>query len=112
MVQEIMYGSMPCGLASTWNQIAPKFFRHFLFSSKKILPYELSHGIFLDFSDFKPEIIRPEKFQSKNFCDFQLSTGKFSGKKNFAAKKSPGFPIPVPGQYRRIYDGGASQLPN
>jgi len=48
----------------------PKNFRHFGFFSKKIWPYKLSSGIFLDFPDFKPEKIRPENFQSKNFSGF------------------------------------------
>ena len=82
-------------------QIAPNFFRQFWFSS----------GTFLELSDFKPKKIRPEKFQSKIFYDFQLSTGKFSGFSNFAAKKSPDFPVPVPGPCCRIHDGDASQLP-
>jgi hypothetical protein len=59
--------------------LLPKFFRQSEFLSGKIWPYKLSSGIFLDFSDFEPEKIRPEKFHANFFCDFQLSTGKFSG---------------------------------
>jgi hypothetical protein len=62
----------------------------------------------LDFSDFEPGKIWPKKFHANFFYDFQLSTGKFSGKKNFAAKKSPGFSIPVPDPYHRIYAGEVS----
>ena len=64
----------------------------------------------MDFSDFEPEKIWPGNFHSKNFCDFQLSHPKFSGKKNFAAKKSTRFLILVPGLYRRIYDGSQRTL--
>jgi hypothetical protein len=87
---------------------APKFFRQFCFSSGKIRAYELSPGIFLDFSDFEPKKIRPEKFQSNFFFFFQLSTGKFFGFSTFATKKSPGFSIPVPGPYCWIYAGEVS----
>ena len=36
----------------------------------------------------------------------------FSGFSNFAAKKSPGFPVPVPGPGCMIHDGDVSQLLN
>jgi hypothetical protein len=62
----------------------------------------------LDFSNFKPEKDRPEKFQSKKIFIFQFSRQKFSGFLNFTAKKSTRFLIPVPGPYRRIYDGESS----
>jgi len=51
----------------------------------------------LDFSDFKPEKIRPEKFQSKFFCDFQLSTGKFFWFLKFRGQKKFGFSDPNAG---------------
>jgi len=62
----------------------------------------------LDFLDFKPEKVRPKNFQSKLFYDFQLSQQKFSGKKNFAARKSAGFRILWPAFRRTVYDGEAS----
>jgi len=86
----------------------PKILRHFGFSFGKIRSHKLSLKTFLDFLNFKPEKIRPEKFRVKNFFGFQLSTGKFFGFSNFAARKSPGFPIPVSGSYFRIYAEGVS----
>jgi len=90
------------------HQSDPKFFRQFSFPSGKILTYKLSSGIFLDFLDFKPEKVRPKKFQSKIFYDFQLSRQNFSGKRNFAARKSTGFRIPWPAFRRTVYEGESS----
>jgi len=62
----------------------------------------------LFFSIFKPEKTWPKKFHANFFCDFQLSRQKFSGKKTFTAKKSMGFPVPVPGPYWMVYVGDVS----
>jgi len=104
--------NLPATRFSCKISICSKIFPAIFISVRKNPGIQLSTGIFLDLSDFKPEKIRPENFQSKNFYNFQLSRQKFSGKKNFAARKSTGFRTPWPALQKAIYDGDVSKLPN